>query len=198
MTNMPKLERIILNGKFVRLEPLALAYAEALTAISHDPDLWRYMSSANLSTRDAMHAWVTQNATQPDRGEGLPFVLVDLQSERVAGSTSLYDVNHRHQRAELGLTWLAREFQRTALNTEAKLLLLTHAFETLNFRRVHLKANVNNERSRRAIQRIGGQFEGILRNYSVMPDGASADIAMYSITREDWPEVKERLQGLLK
>lgn len=198
MSTMPPLERVTFTGNHVHLEPLALAQAEALAAISNDPDLWQYMSSVNLGTPEAMHAWVTANATQPDRGEGLPFVMIDLQSGRVAGSTSLYDVNHRHQRAELGLTWLGKEFQRTALNTEAKLLLLTHAFDTLNFRRVHLKANVQNERSRRAIERIGAQFEGVLRNYSVMPDGTSANIAMYSITREEWPEVKEGLQGRLR
>ena len=148
-----------------------------------------------------MQAWVSHAQTEPDRGVGgvgLPFAIVDLASGQVAGSTSLYEIQLPHRRAELGRTWLGIAYQRTGLNTESKLLLLTYAFETLRLRRVQLKASIRNERSLRAIERLGAHFEGVLRQFATLGDRTAADVALYSFVAQEWESAKQRILGLLR
>jgi len=183
----------MLKRDFVILEPLHACHEEEIVATVRDPSVWRFMSFADLSDERSVRAWFRSALEEPAKGAGLPFVVRHAQSIGILGSTSLYDINQRHQRCELGRSWLRPEFRRTGVNTRAKLLILEYAFGTLKMERVQLKASAGNAISRAAIESLGARSEGILRNFSVLPGGARTDTALYSITRDEWPAVKERL-----
>lgn len=187
---------VTLEGQWARLEPLAHRHAEELLAAAADESIWRWMG-ARLTTKEAMSAWIeTALAAQAD-GTELPFAIVNRETGRAVGATRFLDIQRAHRGVEIGWTWLGRKARRTAINTEGKLLMLRHAFETWGCIRVQLKTDRRNDRSRRAIERIGGQFEGIHRNHRVLPDGAYRDTAFYSIVAREWPEVKARLEARL-
>lgn len=192
------LEPLTLQGRYVRLEPLGLHHFEALLAVSGEPEIWRFISFGPLTTPERLRAWIESVVDEPERGEGLPFAIVHLETGQVCGSTSLYQFNPRHKRLELGRTWLGTAFWRTAANTETKYLLLRYAFEGLGYHRVEIKTNTQNFRSQKAIERLGAVREGVLRSYSVYDDGSVRDTIMYSIVRSEWTEVKRRLEGLLQ
>lgn len=193
MTDALFVRPITLSGQHVRLEPLHPAHFDALAPLAADPDLWRFMSFGNLGDPDALQAWIAGASAEQARGEGLAFAIIDAATGNAAGSTSLYDISVPHRRLEIGRTWLGRPHQRTALNTEAKRLLLEHCFETLGCYRVQLKTDTRNVRSQAAIERIGAIREGVLRSHMVMPDGFIRDTVLYSITHTEWPAVRRHL-----
>ncbi len=188
---------VTLAGRHVRLEPLDLSHVPALAAIGCDDRIWQLMLYGMIRTEADMHRWVESLLQAQAAGTDLPFAAVQLASGRIAGATRYLEMRPEHRALELGGTWYGLEFQRTAVNTECKYLLLTHAFERLDCVRVQLKADLRNERSWRAIERIGATREGVLRNHYIMPDGARRDSVYYSILDREWPAVKARLESLL-
>ncbi|HEX3550961.1 MAG TPA: GNAT family protein [Candidatus Elarobacter sp.] len=186
---------VTLRRDTVVLEPLSPAHAGGLARAGLDPELWRWIPSA-VTTEDEMRAYVELALDEQRRGVSLPFAIVDARSGAPIGSTRYGNIVPEHRRLEIGWTWIAPAFQRTAVNTEAKLLLLTHAFETLGTNRVEFKTDALNERSRAALLRIGATQEGIFRRHMVCDSGRLRDSVYFSIVREEWPDVKERLLAL--
>ena len=191
-------EPVVLEGRHVRLEPLSPHHAEALFAASQTPEIWRWLPLPMFGSVVAVRDWIDEAARSQATGSEVPFAILRRSDDVAVGSTRYLDIRRPHRALEIGWTWLAREAQRTAVNTEAKLLLLTHAFEAHGTLRVQLKTDERNERSRAAITRLGATFEGILRNYQTRPhDGYVRNTAMHSITAAEWPAVNTRLTSLL-
>ncbi|HET9253266.1 MAG TPA: GNAT family N-acetyltransferase [Candidatus Eisenbacteria bacterium] len=194
---MPEFVPVTLSGARVRLEPLNLQHHFGpLLAIAVDPDLWRWTLNA-VETPEDLRAYLDEALRDQAEGRALPFATVDRISGRVAGSTRFGNIEPRHRRVEIGWTWVGREFQRSHVNTEAKYLMLRHAFEVWECRRVELKTNVRNERSRAAMLRIGAREEGILRKHMLSDRGVSRDTIFYSVIDDEWPEVKARLEEMM-
>lgn len=185
-------EPVALEGRWVRLEPLAPGHADDLAAVSGDEEIWRYMPAA-LMTGEQVQAWIAETLAQQAAGAVLPFAIVDRAAGRAIGSTRYLNIMRRDRGIEIGWTWLARSAWRTPVNSECKYLLLRHAFETLGCIRVQFKTDRRNERSRRAIERLGAQFEGVLRQHMIVRGGVYRDSAFYSIIDSEWPAVKARL-----
>jgi RimJ/RimL family protein N-acetyltransferase len=191
------IEPIVLEGQFVRLEPLRLEHLDGLAEVAFDPALWEF-TLARPVDRAGLEAWLQTALDNAAAGTEMPFATVDRASGRPIGSTRYLNIVPEHRRFEIGWTWLATTAQRTGANREAKLLQLTHGFEGLAANRIEFKTDSLNERSRTALLGIGAQFEGIFRNHMVMPDGRLRHSAYYSVIREDWPKVKARLNELLR
>lgn len=185
---------VVLEAAHVRLEPLTPAHVDGLAEVGLDPAIWR-MSPSPVRTRDDLRRYVEDALAARAAGTALPFATVHRASGRVAGSTRFGAIDAAHRRVEIGWTWLAPEFQRTALNTEAKYLMLRHAFETWGCVRVELKTDVLNERSRAAILRIGAIEEGILRHHMLCDDGRLRDSVYFSVLAGEWPQVKAGLEA---
>ena len=185
-----------LAGRVVRLEPLSLEHLPALCEVGLDAELWRWTLSV-VRSREDMRRYVEAALGEQAAGAALPFVIVDRTSGRVIGSTRYGNIAMRHRRLEIGWTWLGLAWQRTAANTEAKLLLLTHAFESLRCQRVEFKTDALNDRSRAALLRIGAREEGTFRRHSVTDDGRTRDTVYFSIVDSEWPETKARLEHML-
>jgi RimJ/RimL family protein N-acetyltransferase len=186
--------RVSLSGRFVRLEPLEERHRDdLLAAAAQDPATFRYMSSDLSVGADAWPAYLA-DALAP---EFVAWATVDAASGRAVGSTRFGDIAPEHGRVEIGWTWIAPSHQRTAVNTEAKLLQLTYAFDELGATRVALKTDGRNVRSQSAIERLGAVREGALRRHTRMPDGFMRDTVYYSILSDEWPAVKSRLTGRL-
>ncbi len=188
---------VILKGRYVRLEPMNEAHVPALAAVGLEEEIWRFMLYGHMRNEEDMRRWVRDLLTRATQGSDLPFVVVHLASGRVAGATRYMEIRPEHRGLEIGGTWYGLEFQRTAVNTESKYLLLKHAFEELKCIRVQLKTDSLNERSQRAIERIGAVKEGILRNHMILPDGRVRHSVYYSILDHEWPAVKTRLEAML-
>lgn len=184
---------VTLTGRHVRLEPLTAEHLDALARHGADAELWRYMLYARPDPLDGLRAWYEKVSGGAARGELLAFAVIDLARGEAVGGTTMFDIIAAHKRLEIGSTWLGRAVWRTAVNTEAKFLLLSHAFETMGMNRVQLVTDARNERSRTAIARIGARPEGILRAHMVMPDGVLRDTAVFSVIASEWPAVKARL-----
>jgi len=187
---------VTLTGRFVRLEPLTAAHVEPLLALGEEAAIWRWMPTP-ATDRVAMTRWVQAALDAAAAKTAIPFATVSLADGRVAGSTRFLNIGAYDGRVEIGATWLGAPYRRTPLNTEAKLLMMTHAFETIGASRVELKTHASNARSRAAIERIGGVFEGIHRKHMLMSDGTMRDTAWYSIVDDEWPAVKARLEARL-
>lgn len=188
--------RVTLEGRHVRLEPLSQEHHGDLSAAGLDPELWRWIP-APVRTPEEMSAYIGTALDEQTRGVSLPFAIIDKDSGRAIGSTRYGNIDRKHHRAEIGWTWIAPSWQRTAINTEAKYLLLKHAFETLGCIRVELKTDSLNERSRAAILRIGAREEGTLRNHMITTSGRIRHTVYFSVLDSEWPEVKARLQSRL-
>jgi len=188
MTQTPTLE-----GPHVRLEPLALAHLPALEAIAFDPSIWRYMLTT-IHTPADLRAWAETFIAAPNI---LPWVTIKKSPDQLIGSTCFLDLDLHHRTTELGHTWLAAPARGTLINTEAKLLQLTYAFETLNLNRVALKTHHENLQSQNAMKSLGAIYEGTFRNHLIMPDGTPRHSVWFSIIREDWPTTKSHLQRRL-
>ena len=190
------LSPVTLRGRHVRLEPLGIEHVELLAPATSDRELWR-LTREDASTPEALRAYVERAVAAQAEGSALPFAIVEQQTGRGIGSTRFGNYSAVDRRVEIGWTWVGRPWQRTAVNTEAKLLLLTHAFETLGLRRVELKTDVLNERSRNAILRLGATEEGIFRQHMVTETGRIRDSVWFSILAREWEPVKERLTARL-
>lgn len=189
---------IVLKGRFARLEPLAAAHAGGLYDAGRDPDIWRYMPNVVCSSLENVQTWIDDALARAAGGGEIPFAIIDLASGRAVGSTRYLDIRREHRGLEIGWTWLSRDAQRTAINTECKYLLLCHAFDTLGAIRVQLKTDSRNIKSQKAIERIGGLREGVLRQHMICWDGALRDSVYYSITDREWPAVKANLENRLR
>ncbi len=187
---------VLLVGVQVRLEPLAKTHLEELAAVGLDEELWRWIPTA-VRTREEMAAYIETALSEQEHGASLPFAIVEKATGRTIGSTRYGNIDRTHHRVEIGWTWVAREWQRTAVNTEAKYLLLKHAFETLGCMRVELKTDSLNERSRAAILRIGAREEGIFRNHIITASGRIRHTVYFSIIDSEWPAVKAGLEARL-
>lgn len=187
---------VTLEGERVRLEPLSLGHLDALAEVAFDPDLWTW-SPTPIRSRDDLRRYVEAALDGQTAGTMLPFATVDLASGRVVGSTRFGNVAPEHRRVEIGWTWIAPPWQRTAINTEAKLLMLRHAFGPLGCDRVEWKTDALNARSRRAILRLGTVEEGTLRSHMVTASGRVRDTVYFSVTTEEWPTVEAGLVARL-
>lgn len=187
---------VILQGRWVRLEPLTPAHAKGLAEVGLDPDLWKWIPTP-VRTPEEMRGYVETAIQEQTAGSALPFAIIEKSSGRVIGSTRYGNIDRTHHRVEIGWTWVARQWQRTAINTEAKYLLLRHAFETLECMRVELKTDSLNNRSRAAILRIGAKEEGTFRNHMITASGRIRHTVYFSIMDSEWPEVKARLEARL-
>jgi len=185
-----------LEGQHVRLEPLSLGHKDALIAAAADGELWN-STVTNVPASDTMVAYIAAALDAQAQGRELPFVIIRKSSGQVVGSTRFYLIDSENRSVEIGYTWLAASAQRSAVNTETKLLLLQHAFEEWRCIRVSLITDVLNQQSRAAILRLGAKQEGILRNHIIMPDGRYRDSVCFSIIEAEWPEVKARLVARL-
>ena len=188
---------IVLEGRQVRLEPLREDHLAGLAAVGLDEELWRWIPSP-VRTAEEMAAYIGIALREQNQGVSLPFALVERGTGRLIGSTRYGNIDRTNHRVEIGWTWVGREWQRTAINTEAKYLLLKHAFETLGCIRVELKTDSLNERSRAAILRIGAREEGIFRNHMITASGRIRHTVYYSIVDSEWPSVKARFEARLK
>ncbi|MFT2016398.1 GNAT family N-acetyltransferase [Streptomyces sp. 796.1] len=191
------LKPTILEGRTVRLEPLALDHVPDLFRAGGDDDeVWRWLSAPTPRTEDELRRLVEQDLAE--QGEGcVPWAVVLRDTGRAVGQTSYLDISARDERLEIGGTWYGRRVWRTAVNTEAKLLLLTHAFEEWGVGRVQWKTHHGNVRSQEAIARLGAEREGVLRRHKAMPDGTWRDSVYYSMLADEWPAAKARLQRRL-
>jgi RimJ/RimL family protein N-acetyltransferase len=188
---------VVLQGQLVRLEPLSLDHLPGLLAIGLDPVLWRWTLN-KVNTPADLERYVETALAEQRAGSSLPFATVLQSDGHVIGSTRFGNISLPNKRVEIGWTWIARPWQRTGANTEAKLLMLRHAFEVLGCARVELKTNVLNSQSRAAMLRIGCVEEGVLRQHAVADDGTTRDTIYYSILKAEWPGVRDRLDGLLR
>jgi RimJ/RimL family protein N-acetyltransferase len=185
-----------LEGRLVRLEPLRPEHEEPLWHASRDPRTWRWLSVSQPATRDEWHAWFAQALHAAESGAEIPLATV-CRTRGVVGSTRFLALRPEHRSVEIGWTWLHPSAWGTGVNVEAKLLQLTHAFETWGCRRVELKTDALNERARRAIEALGLTFEGIHRKHMLVRGGESRDSAWYSVLDDEWPAVRERLEARL-
>jgi RimJ/RimL family protein N-acetyltransferase len=187
---------VALEGHHVRLEPLMKAHLAGLAQVGLDEELWRWIPT-QVRTAEEMAAYIETALEEQKRGVSLPLAILEKATGRVIGSTRYGNIDRLHHRVEIGWTWVAREWQRTAMNTEAKYLLLRHAFETLGCIRVELKTDSLNEKSRAAILRIGAKQEGIFRNHMITTSGRIRHTVYFSIVDSEWPETKARLETRL-
>ncbi|MBI4473532.1 MAG: GNAT family N-acetyltransferase [Acidobacteria bacterium] len=191
-----KIEPGTLEGRYVRLEPLKLAHVPGLAEVGLDPELWRW-TTTELRTVEDMRTYVESALELQAQRKACPFATVERVSGRVIGSTRFANIAMEDRHVEIGWTWVTRPWQRTAINTEAKYLMLRHAFETWKCIRVELKTDALNVRSRAAILRIGAKEEGIFRNHMITRTGRIRDTVYFSIIDSEWPGVKQRLEGKL-
>ena len=187
-----ELKPVILEGRHVRLEPLSLDHLDDLSRVAFDEEIWRWTSERALSYEE-LRAYVERALTAARAGSALPFATIARAAGRAIGSTRFATFDAANRRVEIGWTWLGREWQRTVINTEAKFLMLSHAFEKLGCVRVELRTDVLNDQSRTAIRRIGAKEEGILRKHAITSTGRVRDDVYYSILDEEWPAVRARL-----
>jgi RimJ/RimL family protein N-acetyltransferase len=187
---------VTLEGRHVRLEPLSQAHHADLSAVGLAEELWRWIPTP-VRTREEMSAYIQTALDEQARGVSIPFALIEKAGNRAIGSTRYGNIDRTHHRVEIGWTWVAPAWQRTAVNTEAKYLLLRHAFETLGCIRVELKTDSLNEESRNAILRIGAREEGTFRNHMITASGRIRHTVYFSVLDSEWPEVKSRLQSRL-
>jgi RimJ/RimL family protein N-acetyltransferase len=165
-------------------------HAEGLFAASRDPHIWDYLPALWATTVAEMRAWMDAAFGQQERGDRVPFTVFETKTDGVIGSTSYLDISEPHRHLEIGWTWYAPEYQRTRVNTECKYLLLRHAFETLGCIRVQLRTDLRNERSQRAIERIGGVREGMLRHVQIIHGDYRRSVVVYSLLADEWPARK--------
>ena len=189
-----------LEGTSIRLDPLTLDHLPALEAIAFDPTIWRYMLDSMRTPQD-LRTWIEAALNAQASGTTLPWVTIkkshDNLPDQLVGSTRFLDLDLTHRTTELGHTWLAAPARGTRVNTEAKLLQLTYAFETLNLNRVAFKIHHENLQSQNAMKAIGAVYEGTFRNHYIMPDGSHRNSVWFSIIREDWPTTKSLLHRRL-
>ena len=189
---------ITLTGRYVQLEPLSLAHAPGLWEAGNDLEIWRFMPYGQVDSPAKMRGWVEEMLRRQARGADSSFAIIDLASGCPAGATRYMTIERHNRSLEIGGSWLGRAFRRTSANTESKYLLLRHAFESLGCVRVQFRTDLRNERSQRAIERLGAVREAVFRQYTIMPDGYQRSSVFYSIIDDEWPAVRARLETFLR
>ncbi len=188
---------LTLVGNLARLAPLSLDHVPDLAMAGKDESIWTFMRYGPVTTETEMRRFVNNLLTLQERGTDLPFTVIYQETGRAIGMTRYMNIETSNRAVEIGGTWYAVDFQRTGVNTECKFLLLRHAFETLGCIRVQIKTDLRNERSQRAIERIGAVREGVLRDHMLLPDGTARSSVFYSILAREWPAVKQRLLRMM-
>jgi RimJ/RimL family protein N-acetyltransferase len=192
-----KFETVTLEGNFVRLEPLGKQHREGLCAAISDGELWNLYVTTVPHIKD-IDLFFTNAQTTYENGDGIAFATIDKVTGKIAGSTRFMKANLANKRVEIGFTFLGKSWQKTRINTEAKFLMLTHAFETLELNRVEFLTDYLNNTSRNAILRLGAKEEGLLRSHMIMPDGRIRDSMLYSIVKHEWAGIKQHLNYKLR
>ena len=193
-TNQTWVQPVVLEGSRVRLEPLRPDHLADLALVAFDLALWRW-TIMGPQDEAGLQRWFDTALANAEAGTERPFATIDRASGRAVGSSRFMSIVPEHKRLEIGWTWVGTAFQRTGANREAKLLQLTHAFESLGANRVEFKTHARNDGSRTALLGIGAVFEGVFRNHSIMPDGSLRDSAYFSVIAQEWPIVKARLEA---
>ncbi|NMC12376.1 MAG: GNAT family N-acetyltransferase [Chloroflexi bacterium] len=188
---------LILTGKYIRLEPLNENHIPDLCLVGLDERIWRYMRYGMVLTKEQMQTWVSNILEKAAKGNEIPFAVIHLESGRAIGATRFLTIQPDQRNLEIGGTWIGIDYQRTAVNTECKYLMLKHAFEVMGIIRVQIKTDLRNIASQRAIERLGAVKEGILRKHMILPDGYIRDSVIYSILDDEWPAVKAGLEQKL-
>ncbi|HEY2815956.1 MAG TPA: GNAT family protein [Casimicrobiaceae bacterium] len=191
------IEPVILTGRYAILEPLAREHEAAVKKAAADGELWRLWYTS-VPAPDKTSEWLDIALDLRERQGAMPFIVRDRSNGQIVGSTRYFNVDPVNRRLEIGHTWYAKRAQRTAINTECKVLLLTHAFEALRCIAVEFRTHWFNHRSREAILRLGAKQDGVLRNHLMLPDGSKRDTVVFSIIDGEWPAVKRNLQWLLE
>lgn len=187
----------ILNGQVVRLEPLSRSHLSGLRTVVEDGQLWRLMATS-VPHPDQLEAWFQQAVDEQANGVSQVYATVSQAGDEVLGSSRFLNTHWGHARTEIGFTFIAQSHQRSAVNTEAKYLMLSHAFDDLGFNRVAFRTDHLNQVSRRAIERLGAKYEGLLRDHMVMADGRLRDTVVYSIIAHEWPGIRQHLAERLQ
>lgn len=186
-------EPITLEGQHVRLEPLSEQHGAGVLAAATSQSIFQWMSFS-LTSEPHWHGFLKRVSKMREAGSALPFAIIAKSTNMLVGTTGYWHIEPHHHRLEIGGSWLTPDWQRTAANSEAKFLLLRHAFETLGCIRVEFVTHVSNEQSKQALIRLGATHEGVLRNHMIQPDGSLRHSACFSIIREEWPDVKHRME----
>ncbi len=197
MTAQTWVEPVALEGSRVRLEPLRADHLADLERVAFDLPIWQW-TIMGPQDEAGLRRWVEIALANQAAGTERPFATIDLASGRAVGSSRYMTIVPEHRRLEIGWTWIGTALQRTGANREAKLLQLTHAFETLGANRVEFKTHTRNERSRNALTGIGATFEGVFRTHTITPDGSLRDSAYFSVIVDEWPAVKAGLEASLR
>lgn len=184
---------ISLTGQHGLLVPLAYDHLNGLAAAAEDGQLWELFFTS-VPAPEAMTSWFDKAMEQQAKGLAIPFTVIDKSLNTIIGSTRYCNIDSANKRLEIGYTWYAQSYQRSAINTECKLLLLTHAFEVLHCNAVEFRTDWFNQRSQKAIERLGAKRDGVLRSHMILPDGRVRDTVVYSILKHEWPGVKANLQ----
>jgi N-acetyltransferase len=187
---------VLVTGARVALEPLGLRHLDDLTVAGADAAIWRWLPSAH-DQPGTMRAFIDSAIMAQQGRTALPFATIDVASQKAIGSTRYHHIVPEHRRLEIGVTWIGTAHQRSHVNTEAKLLQLWYAIEVLQYRRIELKADVENMKSRAAIARLGAMEEGVFRKHMLYADGRNRDNVYFSIIDDDWPAVRARLENRL-
>jgi RimJ/RimL family protein N-acetyltransferase len=187
----------VLEGRLVRVEPLAAAHEAALWEAGGDPEVWRWMPLNAASSQEHFRGWVERMIEDSEAGKQASFAIIDRESGAAIGHTSYLALRPEHRGLEIGWSWLAPARWRSGANIETKLLLLAHAFDELECIRVEFKTDARNERSRKALEGIGAKFEGIFRSHMVVRGDVIRDSAYYSVIAAEWPETRDWLQRRL-
>ena len=187
----------VLDGKVVRLEPLARRHEEGLFEVARDERIWRWMPYDASASPETFHAWLEDAMAASEAGTEGAFATIDADTGQPIGSTRYLALRPEHRSLEIGWTWLAPAYWQTGANIEAKLLMLRHAFEDLGCLRVEFKTDARNDRSRAALAALPARFEGVFRKHMLVRGGERRDSAYYSIIDEEWPEVRENLERRL-
>ncbi len=194
---MAFVEPVVLQDRGVRLEPLALSHEDGLRAAAADGQLWR-IRVTSVPEPDQTRAYIDSALQARAEGQRFAFAVIDAASGRVLGSTSFHDILPTVRRVEIGYTWYARSVQRSHVNTTAKLLMMGHAFDTLDCQVVGWRTDNYNFASQRAIERLGARKDGVIRGHALRRDGTIRDTVMYSMTAAEWPEARAKLLYLLQ
>jgi N-acetyltransferase len=185
---------LTLRGQLVELRPLELESLDALFAVAQDPEIWRH-TSVDYSVPEVFYPNFESAVKARESGSAYPLIIGLAGSPEIIGTTRLLEIHPQDRKMEIGVTWIARRYWGTKINSECKYLLLEHCFESLAANRVQFRAKSGNTRSRRALEKIGASFEGVMRKDKVEPDGRARDTAFYSITNDEWPALKPRLEA---
>jgi len=188
---------VILKGQYATLEPLSLSHIDELIEAAKDGQLWKLWYTGIPSPETAKE-YVAEALSMYEKQSAMPFIVRENKGGKIIGSTRFCNIDQANHRAEIGYTWYAKSYQRTPINTECKLLLLTHAFEQLEAIAIEFRTHWHNQQSRRAIARLGAKQDGVLRNHLQQADGSYRDTVVFSITCEEWPTVRKSLAYKLK